>query len=123
MSYISSGGTPLTTAEINTILSLTNLVVTPAGQAISKTGSTSFGNVTAGSATWHQSEVVTVSPADHRTFTLAFAPSSVIYLLGGHQPQVYGIDFTGTIDGSNKTFVYASAVDPSLLTDQYATYS
>lgn len=123
MSYIAGGGTPLTSAEVAVILALTNLVVTPAGQAIAKTGSTAFGNVTAGTATWYQSEAVTISAADSKTFTLLHAPTSVIYLLGGHQPQVYGIDFTGTIDGVNKTFAYTTAVDVSILSDQYATYS
>lgn len=124
MSQISSPpGTALTSQEVAAIVSLTNLVVTPGGEAIVKTSTSpnTFSNASTGGGTWHQSEVVTLA-GDSKTFTLANAPTSVIYLLGGHQPQIYGIDFTGTIDGSNKTFAYVTAVDSSLLTDQYATY-
>lgn len=121
MSNISNVGTLLTTAEKAVIVSLTNLVVSPSGQAVGKTGTTTFGNVASGGGTWTQSEHITLA-ADNKTFTLATAPSSVIYLLGGHQPQIHGVDFTGTIDGSNKTFVYATAQDASVTSDQYATY-
>lgn len=125
MSQISSPpGTALTSQEVATISSLTSLVVTPGGEAIAKTSTSpnTFGNVTPGSdATWHQSEAITLE-GDAKTFVLAFAPTSVIYLLGGHQPQIYSVDFTGTINGVNQTFAYVTAVDPSIQADQYATY-
>lgn len=122
MSNISNAGTLLTTAEIAVVLSLTNLLVSPSGQAVVKTGTTTFGNAASGSGgTWTQSEKLTLA-ADNKTFVLAGAPSSVIYLLGGHQPQIYGVDFTGTINGVNKTFVYGTAQDASVTADQYATY-
>src|SRR5665213_2134392 len=121
MSYISSPGTSLTSSELATVVSLTNLLVTPGGEAVVKVTGTTFGNASSGGGTWYQSEAVTLG-GDSKTFTLAHAPTSVIYLLGGHQPQIYGVDFTGTINGSNATFVYATAVDPSIATDQYATY-
>lgn len=124
MSYITAvPGTPLTSAEVAIIESLTALLVTPSGQALTKATSTTFANAAIGSSTstWKQSEVVTLL-GDRRTFTLGSAPTAVIYLLGGHQPQIYGIDFTGTINGVNKTFVYVSQVDPSIIADQYATY-
>ncbi len=123
MSYISSPpGTALTTAEIAVIVSLTNLVVSPAGQAVKKTSTTDFSNASTGAApTWYQSEVL-ILQADRRTFVLQNAPTATVFLLGGHQPQVYGIDFTGTINGVNKTFIYAAQQDASILTDQYATY-
>lgn len=122
MSHIDTPGTQLTSAEIETIVSLTNLVVTPGSQAVVKTATSpnTFSNASS-SGTWYQSEAVTLG-GDNKTFTLAHAPTSVIYLLGGHQPQIYSIDFTGTIDGVNKTFAYATAVDASLISDQYATY-
>lgn len=122
MSYIGGVGTLLTAAEVATILSLTNLVVSPSGQAINKTTATGFGNTAAGgSGVWTQSEKLTLA-GDGKTFVLANAPTSVIYLLGGHQPQVYSIDFTGAINGVNKTFAYVTAQDASVLNDQYATY-
>ena len=102
-------------------MSLTNLVVSPVGEAINKTGATTFSNTAAGGGTWYQSEQVTLA-GDDKTFTLAHAPTSVIYLLGGHQPQIYSVDFTGTINGTNKTFAYINAQDASIISDQYATY-
>lgn len=124
MSYYNNPGTQLTQAEIDTIVSLTNLVVTPGGNAVTKTSLSpnTFANASIGGAgTWYTNEVVTLG-GDSKTFTLAHAPVSTIFLLGGHQAQIYGVDFTGTIDGINKTFAYVTAVDSSLLSDQYATY-
>lgn len=124
MSYITSPGTSLTSAELATVVSLTNLLVTPGGDAITKTSVSpnTFANsaVSAG-GTWYTNEAVTLG-GDNKTFTLAHPPTSTIFLLGGHQPQVYGVDFTGTINGSNATFVYVTAQDPSITSDQYATY-
>lgn len=126
MSYISSPpGTPLTSQEVAAIVSLTNLVVTPGGDAITKTSVSpnTFANtsVSGSGGTWYTNEPITLA-GDNKTFTLLHAPTSTIFVLGGHQPQVYGVDFTGTINGSNATFAYASAVDPSIISDQYATY-
>lgn len=125
MSYISAPGTSLTSAEIAAIVSLTNLAVTPGGDAITKSSispNTFINSSVSGSGgTWYTNEAVTIG-GDSKTFTLAHAPTSTIFLLGGHQPQVYGIDFTGSINGTNATFVYTTAVDPSIITDQYATY-
>ena len=123
MSYISGTGTVLTSTEVAVIVSLTNMLVTPGGSAIVKNTSTTFGNasVGGGGGTWYNSEQVTLA-GDKKTFTLAHPPTSVVYLLGGHQPQIWGVDFTGTINGVNTTFVYGTAVDPSITSDQYATY-
>ncbi len=123
MSYINSPGTPLTSAEVDVIVSLTNLAVTPGGSALTKSSISpnTFANTATGGGTWFINELVTIG-GDSKTFTLAHAPASTIFLTGGHQPQIYGVDFTGTINGVNKTFAYASAVDASILTDQYATY-
>lgn len=124
MSYINTPGTQLTSAEIDTIVSLTNLAVTPGGDAITKSSISpnTFGNsAVTGSGTWYTNEAVTLG-VDNKTFTLLHAPTSTIFLLGGHQPQVYGVDFTGIINGINATFAYATAQDPSITSDQYATY-
>lgn len=121
MSYIDSIGTQLTSSELAVIVSLTSLGITPTNQAVNKITSTTFGNAAVGASSWTVSEQITLA-GDRKTFTLLNAPSAVIYLFGGHQPQIWGVDFTGTINGSNKTFVYVAAQDPSLLTDQYATY-
>ena len=73
-------------------------------------------------ATWYNGEQITIA-GDNKTFTLAHAPTQTIFLYSGHQPQQYGVDFTGTINGVNKIFVYANTLDPFLLSDQFATYS
>lgn len=125
MSSIFSPGTSLTSAEIDVIVSLTNLAVTPGGDAITKssTSPNTFTNtaVSGSGGTWYTNEAVTLG-GDKKTFTLLHAPTSTIFLLGGHQPQIYGVDFTGTINGINATFAYVVAQDNSVLSDQYATY-
>lgn len=125
MSYINSPGTALTSAEVDVIVSLTNLAVTPGGDAITKSSvspNTFVNTAVSGSGgTWYTNEALTLD-GDKKTFHLAHAPASTIFLLGGHQPQIYGVDFTGTINGINKDFAYATAQDTSVLNDQYATY-
>lgn len=122
MSYIGDG-LQLTSKEVLTVQNLHALAVGGAGQAIVKTGAETFTNVTAGGGTtaWTGPEHLTLA-GDSKTFILAVAPTAVITLYGGHQPQIYGVDFTGTIDGVNKTFAYVSAVDASIISDQYAIY-
>lgn len=122
MSQILGSGTVLTTNEVAVIVSLTNLLVTPGGEGVTKNTTTTFTNTSLGAGTWYNSEALTIQ-GDSKTFTLLHAPATTVYLLGGHQPQVYGVDFTGAINGVNTTFKYVNAVDPSIISDQYATYS
>lgn len=75
-----------------------------------------------GSSTWYVGEHVTLA-GDGKTLTLLHAPTSVISLTVDRQPQINGLDYTGTIDGTNKTFAFGTAIDPSLLTLIYADYS
>jgi len=100
------------------------LKFTGGGQSVTANpdGSVTISIPGGGSTTWYQGEQLTLA-GDNKTFTLKNAPTSVLFVWGGHQPQIYGVDFTGTINGSNKTFVYTNAQDPSILSDQYATYS
>lgn len=121
MSQISQGN-ELTSNEIAMIEALAALSTSGAAQAIQKTGPTSFANVnlSGGAAIWKY-EPITLD-GDNKTFHLAQAPASMVFYYSGHQPQLYGLDFTGTINGSNKDFVLGSAQDSSLLSDQYAIY-
>lgn len=48
MSFISPQGEQSTSSEIHMVTGLSNLAITPAGQAIAKTGSTTFANVPVG---------------------------------------------------------------------------
>jgi hypothetical protein len=105
--------------NVTTINFTSNLTVTANADG-SVTVSASGGG--GGGATWYQAEQITLA-GDNKTFTLAHAPTAVIFLTSGHQPQLYGVDYTGTINGTNKTFVYTNPQDPSVLNDQYATYS
>jgi hypothetical protein len=73
-----------------------------------------------GGGTWYVQKVTLAG--DNQTFTLSHAPQSVIFIYSNNQPQIYGTDYTGTINGTNTTFVYTNPVDPSLLSYQYATY-
>lgn len=71
--------------------------------------------------TWYLGEQVTLG-GDSESFTLAHAPTAIVELLLDRQPQIYGVDFTGTINGTNKNFAFTSPVDSSLLTLVYANY-
>lgn len=72
-------------------------------------------------APWYLGEQITLDP-DKETFTLAHAPTAKLEVLLDRQPQIMGVDITGTIDGVNQTFAFTSAVDDSLLTLVYANY-
>lgn len=74
-------------------------------------------------ATWHNSEQITLQ-GDGKTFALANAPTAVIFLYVDRQPQIYVLDYTGNINGTNKTFVFTTlgTPDPSLASQIYATY-
>lgn len=73
--------------------------------------------------TWTRGEKITLQ-GDNRTFTLTNAPSSVINLTVDRQLQLPVVDYTGTINGTNKTFVFVTAItDSSLQALIYADYS
>jgi hypothetical protein len=72
-----------------------------------------------GGATWYLGEQITLGE-DNRTFTLNHAPTAKIELLLDRQPQIYGVDFTGDIDGDNKTFAFTSDAPEGLAV--YANY-
>ena len=123
-----SGGSasPLTTkGDIFTFgTANTRLPVGTNGQVLSSdsTQSTGLKWVASAIGTWHVGEQITLA-GNKMTFTLTFAPSSVINLTVSRQPQINGLDYTGTINGVNKTFVFTSPVDSSLLTSIYADYA
>ncbi len=75
-----------------------------------------------GTPTWYRGEQLTIA-GDNVTITLAHAPTAVLHLSVDRQPQITGLDYTGTIDGVNKTFVFTSPVDTSLQSTIYADYS
>lgn len=75
-----------------------------------------------GSAAWTRGEQITLQ-ADSKTFTLSKAPTAVLNLTLDRQIQIPTLDYTGTINGSNKTFAFVSAVDPSLQSLIYGDYS
>lgn len=79
------------------------------------------GSSSTSSGTWYLGEHITLA-GDNETFVLAHAPTSVVNLYLDRQVQIYSLDFTGTIDGSNKTFAFTSPVDASLLGEVYADY-
>lgn len=79
-------------------------------------------NSTGGSAaSWHNGEQITLG-GDNASFTLANAPTATLEVLLDRQPQILGLDITGTINGTNKNFAFTSAVDPSLASLIYANY-
>lgn len=90
------------------------------------TGDGSFNNplhaIGGGSSTWYNGEQITLA-GDNKTFTLAHAPSSTIFPFVDRQPQIYNLDFTGTINGINKTFVFTVAIPSSLLLLVYSNYA
>lgn len=71
--------------------------------------------------TWYLGEQITLQ-GDGVTFTLAHAPTAKLEVLLDRQPQIMGVDISGTIDGTNKTFAFTSAPDPSLSNLIYANY-
>lgn len=71
--------------------------------------------------TWYLGEQITLG-GDSMSFTLLHAPTAKLEVLLDRQPQIQGVDITGTIDGVNKNFAFTSVVDPSLLTLIYANY-
>lgn len=75
-----------------------------------------------GAVSWTLGEQITLA-GDNKTFTLANAPTSILNLTVDRQPQIKGLDYTGTINGVNKTFVFTLSVDASLQTLIYADYS
>lgn len=73
-----------------------------------------------GGGTWYVEKITLAG--DNQTFTLAHSPTSVIFLYSNNQPQIYNTDYTGSINSSNKTYVYSVPIDPSLINYQYASY-
>lgn len=78
-------------------------------------------NGATGGGAWTLGEQLTLG-VDNKSFTLAHAPTSKLEVLLDRQPQVPGLDITGTINGTNKDFAFVDAVDSSLLTNIYANY-
>lgn len=72
-------------------------------------------------AQWYLGEQITLD-VDAMTFHLLHAPTAKLEVLLDRQPQIMGLDITGTIDGANKDFAFTSPVDSSLLADIYANY-
>lgn len=75
----------------------------------------------AAAGTWYLGEQITLD-VDAVTFHLLHAPTAKLEVLLDRQPQIMGVDISGTIDGVNKDFAFTSAVDPSLFALIYANY-
>ena len=103
MSNVVSASSPVTSQEIVLVANLLALPTSPAGQAIAKTGTTTFANVNASGG---------VSAVSHdATLTGLGTPASPLSVVGGGGFTIKAA--SGTIDDSNVVFTFASA--PSLL--------
>lgn len=107
--YIHGGG--------DTVKAGANITVTR-----NQDGTTTISGPAPGTATWYRGEKITLA-GDSKTFTLTNAPTSVVNLTLDRQLQLAAVDYTGTIDGVNKTFAFVTAVDASLQDIIYADYS
>ena len=76
MSNVVNAGNPLVSAELTLIANLLALATSPAGQAIAKTSSTTFSNVTAsGGGSGYQAPLTGDVDGVNDTFTWTTAPS------------------------------------------------